>query len=181
MRSLPVMRRLTIAAFSAVVVTMLAGVTAAAPTRSAIVRLYFVSSSGRTLVPVVRLTPRANARAVVTAVVGGPNQAERARGATAVIPQGSHLLSVRSARGRASVAFRSSSLIKLSMIPRLRVIASLTYTLTGLTGIHSVRFTVNGRSWGVYNMQGHVIRDYSRRSLRPGMNACAPGDGCFSP
>lgn len=79
------------------------------------------------------------------------------------------------------LSLRGAALLRLSTIPRLRVIAALTYTLTSLRGIESVRFSVDRRPWGVYDLHGRLIRDYSRAILKRAMTACAPGDGCFSP
>jgi spore germination protein GerM len=152
-----------------------------AANRSGGVSLYFVSGSGRTLFPVVRAIASPTPRKVVAAVVAGPNRAERAKGAAAVVPPQVQVLRAPVIGSGATVALRSPTLIQLATIPRLRMIAALTYTLTGLPGIRSVRFSVNGRPWGVYDLHGKTIRDYSRATLRPGTNACAPTYGCFSP
>jgi spore germination protein GerM len=82
----------------------------------------------------------------------------------------------------ATVEFGGSGLAALRTIPRLRVIGSVTYTLTSFPTIRTVRFTLNGRAWGVYDHAGRVIRDYRRGTLsHPWRPACAPEDGCFAP
>jgi hypothetical protein len=79
------------------------------------------------------------------------------------------------------LSLRGVSLLRMSTIPRLRVIAAFTYTLTSLRGIGSVRFSVDRRPWGVYDLHSRLIRDYSRAKLKQAMTACAPAEGCFSP
>jgi spore germination protein GerM len=177
-----VMKRAIIVALTALALGATAGGADGAASRSASLHLYFLGSSGRTLTPVVRTAPTASARVAVAAILAGPNRAERTKGLSSAVPRGVRLVRVRSAHGRASVALRGSSLIHLSTIPRLRMIASLTYTLTSLTTIRTVRFTANGRPWGVYNHQGQIIRDYQRGTLsHPWLTACAPAHGCFAP
>ena len=154
---------------------------AASPARPPGERLYFLTASGRTLLPVERPLGAAAARTVVTALLAGPTSAERNDGATAVVPRGVRLASLRR-RGRGlQLSLRGAALLRLSTIPRLRVIAAFTYTLTSLRGIERVRFTVDRRPWGVYDLHSRLIRDYTRATLQRAMTACAPGEGCFTP
>jgi predicted small integral membrane protein len=170
---------------SAFVAVLAAGVLAVAPWTAASaepvfnVRLYFLTSSGRTLLPVERRLTIAAAGAVVAAILAGPTPAERARGAARVVPHGARLVSLQRQRGdRLFLSLRGVSLLRLSTIPRLRVIAALTLTLRG---VKSVRFNVDGRPWGVRDLNSRLIPDYSRATLERAMTACAPAEGCFSP
>ena len=177
-----VMRRAILALMTALVVAAAVVTTGGTARGSATVRLYFVSASGSTLIPIARIAPTATPREVVSAILAGPNGVDRRKGAASSVPRGVRLVRVISSGARASVALQGSGLVRLSTIPRLRVIASLTYTLTGLPTIRSVRFTVNGLPWGVYNQNGRIIRDYRRGTLaHPWLTACAPADGCFTP
>jgi predicted small integral membrane protein len=173
---------------SAFVAVLAAGVLAVAPWTAASaepvfnVHLYFPTSSGRTLLPMERRLTIAAAGAVVAAILAGPTPAERARGAARVVAHGARLVSLQRQRGdRLFLSLRGVSLLRLSTIPRLRVIAALTLTLTSLRGIKSVRFNVDGRPWGVRDLNSRLIRDYSRATLERAMTACAPAEGCFSP
>lgn len=155
---------------------------AASAGRSTNVRLYFLTAAGRTLLPVERRLPAATARAVVAALLAGPTRSERRRGAASVVPRDVGLVSLQRQRTyRVQLSLRGASLLRLSTIPRLRVIAALTYTLTSLRGIERVRFVVDHRPWGVYDLHSRLIRDYSRATLERAMTACAPAGGCFSP
>lgn len=146
------------------------------------VRLYFTTVSGRTLLSVERQVRVRTVAAVVAALVAGPTPAERRRGAAPALPRRVRLVSLQRQRGgRLLLSLRGASLVRLSTIPRLRVIAALTYTLASLREVERVRFSVDRRPWGVYNMQGRLIRDYSRATLERAMTACAPAEGCFSP
>jgi spore germination protein GerM len=168
-----------------VMLAVLAGLTASAegsPTRApSKVSLYFLASRGRTLLRVQWSLSPPTPAAAAGAVLRGPTHSERARGAEAVVPKPVRLLRIRTRSDVATLALRGSYLIRLSTILRLRVIASLTYTLTGLPKIRRARFTVDARPWGIWSLQGTIIRDYQRRSLRRSTPACAPGHGCFAP
>jgi len=164
----------------AVVVLGAAAITAqAGASRSASARLYFLGSAGRTLVPAARTAP--GPRAALAALIAGPSVSERAQGLLPALPAPVRLLGVTIAHGRALVKLRGATLQALTTISRLRVIASMTFTLTSLPTITRVRFVVNGRPWGIWDLQRRLIRDYSRRTLRPGVTACAPVHGCFTP
>jgi spore germination protein GerM len=144
--------------------------------------LYFLGSSGGTLVPVVRVGAPKAPRAVLVALVAGPNAAEEAAGDESAFPAATRFSGVDFAGSVATVDFGGSGLAVLRTIPRLRVIGSVTYTLTSFPTIKTVRFTLNGGRWGVYDHAGRIIRDYRRGTLaHPWLRACAPGDGCFAP
>jgi hypothetical protein len=139
-------------------------------------RLYLLSDSGRTLVPVsLNASEGTPARAVGVLV----SRAQlRARRLSSPFPSGTNLIGLAVRGGTATVALRGHALASLRTIPRLRVIASVTWTLTSFPGIVRTRFEVDGRPWGVYDHHGRIIRQYERGAWLP---ACAPGDGCFAP
>ena len=144
--------------------------------------LYFLGNSGRTLVPAVRVSAPETPHAALAALVAGPNAAEQAEGEKSALPAATRVNGIKVQAAVATVDFGGPGLTPLRTIPRLRVIASVTYTLTSFPTIKTVRFTLNGRPWGVYNHAGRVIRDYRRGTLaHPWLSACAPGDGCFAP
>ncbi len=151
---------------------------AAVPSRT---QLYFLTQSGKTLTSAMRMgssTPRA----ALTALAAGPTAAERDAGARPVVPSGTRVSAISVSGSAVTVAFSGRNLAALRTIPRLRVIAAVTYTLTSFPAITTVRFTLNRKPWGVYDHAGRVIRNYRRGTLaHPWLTACAPGDGCFTP
>jgi len=145
-------------------------------------KAYFLADSGRSLVPVTVGGTLRTPTAALAALAAGPNAAQRANGYESPFPSGTRAGGVNAAGSVATVALSGSPLLKLSTIPRLRLIASVTYTLTSFPAIRTVRFTLQGRPWGVYDHSGRVVRDYRRGTLaHPWLTACAPGDGCFTP
>lgn len=169
-----------------VTLAALAGLAASAdgtPKAASKVSLYFLTSQGRTLLRVARSIQAPTPTAATRALLQGPTRSEQAKGAEAVVPKHHvRLLRISTHRGTATIALRGPSLVRLSTIPRLRVIASLTYTVTQFPSVSRARFKVDGRAWGVWSLQGTIIRNYRRSSDRhPWAPACAPHHGCFSP
>jgi spore germination protein GerM len=144
--------------------------------------VYFLADSGRTLVSVTAGTAPLAPSAAVATLAAGPTAAQRAAGYKSAFPSRTRPAGVNVAGAVATVVVAGSALRDLGTIPRLRVIASVTYTLTSFPRITTVRFSYNSHPWGVYDHSGRVIRDYRRGTLtHPWLTACAPGNGCFSP
>jgi spore germination protein GerM len=169
-------RRASAAVVLSLVLAAAGGAAAASRTQ-----LYFLTQSGKTLITAA-LPGATTPRAALTALAAGPTLSERDAGARPVFPSGTRLAGISVAGTAVTVAFRGGNLVGLRTIPRLRVIAAVTYTLTSLPTITNVRFKLDGKPWGVYDHAGRVIRDYRRGTLaHPWLTACAPGDGCFTP
>jgi spore germination protein GerM len=165
-------------ATAAVLVSLVLATGAAAASGT---QLYFLTQS-RTTLTAVAMPGAKTVRAALTALAAGPTLSERDAGARSVFPSGTRLTGISVASAAVTVAFNGRSLAALRTIPRLRVIGAVTYTLTSLPTITSVRFMLDGKPWGVYDHAGRVIRDYRRGTLaHPWLTACAPGDGCFTP
>ena len=165
-------------AAAAVVVSVVLATGAAASGRT---QLYFLTRSGNTLITVA-LPEAKTPRAALTALAAGPTLSQRASGARSVFPSGTRLAGISVASAAVTVSLNGRSLAGLRTIPRLRVIGAVTYTLTSLPAITSVRFMLDRKPWGVYDHAGRVIRDYRRGTLaHPWLTACAPADGCFTP
>ena len=158
-----------------VVATVLVGIVLiAAPTGSGATSvrpvLYFLGNSGRTLVPAVRVSAPQTPHAALAALAAGPSVAEQAEGEKSALPAATLVNGMNVQAAVATVAFGGSALARLRTIPRLRAIASVTYTLTSFSTIKTVRFTLNGHAWGVYDHAGLIIRDYRRGTLaHPGL------------
>lgn len=167
---------------AALVTGVLLAVPAGLGASSAHARLYFLSATGRTLAPVTDRAIPNTPTAALAALIDGPSPRERAAGKRSPFPPGIRLTRLRVSLGTATVSFTGKRLATLRTIPRLRVIASVTYTLTRFAAIRQARFNLGTQPWGVYNHAGGVIRDYTRGTLvHPWLTACAPGDGCFAP
>lgn len=166
----------TAALLVSLVLTTAGGAAAASSTQ-----LYFLTQSGKTLITAAfpgTKTPHA----ALAALAAGPTPSERAAGARPVFPNGTRLVGIRTAGPAATVVLSGRNLAALRTIPRLRIIAAVTYTLTSLSTITNVHFKLGEKPWGVYDHAGRVIRDYQRGTLaHPWLIACAPGDGCFAP
>ncbi|HET8893324.1 MAG TPA: GerMN domain-containing protein [Gaiellaceae bacterium] len=145
-------------------------------------KIYFLVSSGKALVAVTPTRPLRTPAVALAALIAGPNAAQRAAGDEASFPVGTRTSSLKVNGSMAIVALSGVPLLHLRTIPRLRLIASVTYTLTGFRTIQTVRFSLRQHPWGVYDHSGRVIRDYRRATrAHPWPTACAPGDGCFTP
>lgn len=133
------------------------------------------------------------ARLALEKLIAGPTAAERRRGLATAIPAGTTIRSMTiELRAR-----RSQALVDLSGLPsaeesdsvlRVRVMTQVARTLIGLSDIERVRLRVDGRAWGLWDMEGNVSDgaiDYDR--LRGFFHICAarpgtetvPGD-CFT-
>lgn len=166
---------------TAAIVISLALATASGAAAASRTQLYFLTQYGKTLTTAA-LPGAKTPRAALTALAAGPTLSERNAGARPVFPRGTRLAGISVAGAAVTVAFNGRSLAGLRTIPRLRIIGAVTYTLTSLPTITSVRFKLDGKPWGVYDHAGRVIRDYRRGTLaHPWLPACAPGDGCFTP
>lgn len=144
--------------------------------------IYFLVSSGKALVPVTSPRPLRTPTVALAALVAGPNAAQRAAGDESAFPPGTGSSSLKVTGSVALVALSGSRLLDLRTVPRLRLIASVTYTLTSFRAITTVRFSLHRERWGVYDHSGRIIRDYRRSTpTHPWLTACAPGDGCFTP
>ena len=173
--------RLALAIATAAVVVSLVLAAAGGAAAASGTQLYFLTQSGHALITVA-LPGTTTPRAALTALAAGPTLSERDAGARPVFPSGTRLAGVSVGGTVVTVAFHGDKLVRLRTIPRLRVIAAVTYTLTSLPTIRDVRFKLDGKPWGVYDHAGRVIRDYRRGTLaHPWLTACAPGDGCFTP
>lgn len=171
-----------VSVLAAVAASAVVGGSAVAADQPVQARLYFLSDSGRTLIPAQRTARVLTPYAAVAALLEGPTRAERKSGMAPALPANARLKGVAVLSRHAIVALESPTLGRLSTIPRLRVIGSVTYTLTSLPSLKSVRFIVDGRPWGVYDHAGRIIRDYRRGTLaHPWLPACAPAEGCFAP
>ena len=176
MRCVTVVAAASLVGMTLIVAPSEAGATSARP------MLYFLGNSGRTLVAATRVSAPKTPPAALAALVAGPDAAERAEGEESALPAATRVNGINVQAAAATVDLGGTGLTALRTIPRLRAIASVTYTLTSFPAIKAVRFTLNGRPWGVYNHAGRVIRNYRRGTLaHPWLSACAPGDGCFSP
>lgn len=145
-------------------------------------KIYFLVSSGKALVPATPTRSLRTPAVALAALIAGPNAAQRSAGEEAPFPVGTRANSLKVSGSLAIVALSGSRLLHLRTIPRLRLIASVTYTLTSFRAITTVRFLLLHQPWGVYDHSGRVIRDYRRATLAdPWLTACAPGDGCFTP
>lgn len=126
-------------------------------------------------------------------LIAGPTAAERRRGFTTAIPAETKIRSLTiGIRATGSQAF-----VDLSGLPsaeesdallKVRVMTQIARTLIGLSDIERVRLRVDGRAWGLWDMQGNVRDDpidYDRLrgffhicAAKPGTEA-VPGD-CFT-
>ena len=133
------------------------------------------------------------ARLALEELLAGPTAAERARGVRTAFPAETTIRSLRiDVRARGSEAR-----VDLSGLPsaaqsgallRVRVMTQVARTLIGLNDIERVWLRVDGRAWGLWDMEGNVRDDpldYDR--LRGFFHICAakqgtetvPGD-CFT-
>jgi hypothetical protein len=128
------------------------------------VPLYFPAMFGA-LVPTAPAHPLRTPTAAVAALVSGPRPAARAAGARSPFPAGTRSRGVNVSGRIATVALSGSRLANLATIPRVRLIASITFTLSSFPAIAAVRFTFHHRPWGIYDRAGHVIRTYGRPAL----------------
>jgi hypothetical protein len=128
------------------------------------VPLYFPAMFGA-LVPTASANPLRTPTAAVAALVSGPRRADHAAGARSPFPAGTRSSGVNGSGRIATVALSGSRLADLGTIPRLQLIASITFTLSSFPAIAAVRFTYHSRPWGVYDRAGHVIRTYGRATL----------------
>lgn len=170
---------INLAAVTGGIVLMLGSAVADASSRPSV---YFLADSGKTLASLTAGPIPGAPSAAIAVLAAGPSANQRAAGYRSAFPARTRPAHLNIAGSVATVVVTGSALRNLRTIPRLRVIASVTYTLTSFPRITTVRFSYDGQPWGVYDHFGHVIRDYRRGTLtHPWLAACAPGDGCFTP
>ena len=159
--------------------------------------VYFLTDNGTAPLGQRReLSRRPNvttARLALEELVAGPTAAERRHGLTTAIPAETKIRSLRiERRAQGSEAF-----VNLSGLPspdetaaprKVRVMTQVARTLIGLNDIERVRLRVDGRAWGLWDLEGNILDDaidYDR--LRGFFQICAakrgteavPGD-CFT-
>jgi spore germination protein GerM len=101
-------------------------------------------------------------RAALVALLRGPTAAERGRGIRSALPGGTRLVSLRVARGTASVDLAGGS-PQAWLSGGLYATAQVVYTLTARPGIERVWMRVAGRRCCVFDHSG---RPYARPLTR---------------
>ena len=164
---------------------------------SSLTTVYFLTDDRTAPLGVRReLSRRPNvttARLALEELVAGPTAAERRHGLTTAIPAETRIRSLRiERRAQGSEAF-----VNLSGLPspdetaaprKVRVMTQVARTLIGLNDIERVWLRVDGRAWGLWDLEGNTrddAIDYDR--LRGFFQICAakrgteavPGD-CFT-
>ena len=159
--------------------------------------VYFLTDDGTALLGARRDLARRDgtgtARLALEELLAGPTSAERRSGVTTAVPTEATIRSLTIERRAAG----SDAFVDLSGLPsaddsgavqRVRVMTQVARTLIGLGDIERVWLRVDGRSWGLWDMEGNIRDDpidYDR--LRGFFHVCAakpgteavPGD-CFT-
>jgi len=133
------------------------------------------------------------ARLALEKLIVGPTAAERRRGLTTAIPAETKIRSLTiELRARGSQAFADLSGLpsaeESNALLKVRVMTQVARTLIGLSDIEGVRLRVDGRAWGLWDLEGNIRDDpidYDRLrgffhicAAKPGTEA-VPGD-CFT-
>jgi hypothetical protein len=137
---------------------------ASSPTATVVVRAYFLTTTatgGIVVIPVLRTVPdaKAPARAAMTALLAGPDDAEKSAGPaiSTTIPAGTRLLGLTIAGGVATVDLSTEFVSgggSASMFGRL---AQVTYTLTQFSTVSSVLFQLDGQLLTMIGGEGIVL------------------------
>jgi spore germination protein GerM len=153
--------------------------------------VYFLTADRTALQGVRRSIPRRSPYALqaLNALVAGPTDEERKQGLATAIPAEAKLVSFR-------IRAHTDAVVNLSGLPitgangveRVRIIAQLTRSLVGLSGIARVWIRNDGEPWGLWSMRGGVenrpydyddmVAFYNVCSSKPGTET-VPGE-CFS-
>lgn len=132
-----------------------------APEREVLV--WFVESDR--LASVVRLTSGSGilTEFAMRALLGGPDPAEREGGFRTAIPDGAELLEVSVDSGVAEVNLSKGFELGAEQRVLLLRLGQVVYTLTGLGGVRSVRFLIDGEPVSVVGEDGTPREVVSRR------------------
>lgn len=152
--------------------------------------LYFLAPDGAAPIGVRRSIPKTSPFALqaLRALLAGPTQAERRRGITSAIPRAAELRGFRIEGNTTAVAELTGLPEEANAVERVRVIAQVTRSLVGLSGIERVRLRNDGSPWGLWRMSGGIadgaygydeLLGFSRVCVGKPGTEIAEGD-CFS-
>ena len=120
--------------------------------------LYFLTSDGAAPIGVRRSIPKTSSSALqaLRALLAGPTDVELRRGITSAIPRAADLRGFRIEGNTTAVVELAGLPEEANAVERVRVIAQITRSLVGLSGIERVRLRNDGNPWGLWRMSGGV-------------------------